>query len=919
MEDMIRDDRSKRLLNRMDRSYRLLMLALPRPFRHRFGQDLAEAFRDQCRFELESARGLRSLLRLAIRAYIDLLGTALHERIGFGRRGRSRASASKNRLRLAAITKEANMRFPLELRVALRGLFKRPGFSTAVILSLALGIGANSAVFSVVDGVLLNPFPYPDPQRLVVLGSVFPKSGDQERYAEALSPPEYLDVSEGVSSLERLTCYFVSNLNVVFKQEPRRVFGARMWGDPLKTFAMQPALGRGFSSEELQGRRPAAIISHRLWQSMFAGDPQVVGTVIQVNRGPVPIIGVLPARLYLYETDLWMPIESEASTQSRGSRGMGLMARLKSDASLLEANAELEVLSRRIESAYSAEHPEYGGWSLRAESWDKAYSKALGEQGFAVPNLPGISLILMGAVGFVLLVACANVANLMLARADSRRSELAVRAALGAGRRRIAALALSESLLLSAAGGLLGLALAASLLPALLSLAPTIPSGVEVGLDWRACLFTLAISLATALAVGSAPALRETRGDVYRGLKLSGRTATGSSGRLNNTLIAVEVAFSLTLLVGAGLLLQSLWRLASVEPGFDSRDLLAARVSLSRQAHDRQSAGAFFQTLEQRIGELPGVRVVGATSQYPPIHFRRVRFSSEFGGSQEEESFRMAYLTAASPGYFEAMGIDKLRGRSIEDADRADSPAVAVISRAAAQRYFSGRDPLGERIRFSPQEPPIRIVGVVEDVRNRGPGVAPEPEFYLPSTQVLQGWSQLFLIVRGEGDPTVLLPALREQVRKLDPSQPVHSIRRVEEVYASTIAPQQTAASLLGFFALAGVLLAAFGIYSVVSYSLSRRRSELGLRIALGATGRRILASCLAGALRPLLAGLALGAAASVGLSRVLTSLLFEVEAGDPLTLATVCALLLAIGLAASLGPARRASRIDPARTLRDQ
>ncbi len=905
----IREKRRREFLDSCEARYRLLLRLLPSPFRARFQEDLARAFRDQCRFELDSAGGPRGMLRLWSNAIMDVAATAWRER-GELRSDLRRSQGSFARDRLAK-RRSGNMHSLIQdVRYSVRTLLKRPGFLAAVVLSLGLGIGANSAVFSIVDGAVLNPLPYPQADRLMMLGVSFPRLNQELDFIEILSPAECADIQQGVDSLEHFTVFDLGNRNISGGDRPQRVFTALVWGDPFKTFAMQPAAGRGFSQEELEGKAPAAIISYRTWQTVYGGDAQVVGKPIRINGQPVPLVGVMPPRLYMINSDLWLPMGVSPQRFPRKARQFNVLARLKEGADAAKANAELEVLARRVEQQYVQEMEEYRDWRLQALS----YAAALGQQSSQVSG------ILLGAVAFVLLVACANVANLLLSRTARRRKEMAIRAAVGAGTFRICRPLVIESVLLALLGGAFGLGLTYVTLPFLLTLTPQLPAGFEVSVNLRVLAFTLAASLLSGLLFGLAPAFRAAGFSFSHTLKSDARSTGGlRNRRIGNFFVMAQVALALLLLAGAGVMTRSFMRLSGVDPGFDTANLLVMRITLPRETYSGEAVNDFFSGLAQRVRQLPGVREAGIVSQYPPFAFYDREFQSETGASSSEDRLKNVYATIADEGLFKALAIPAVQGRLIEKTDTAVSPPVAVLNQAAAERFFPGTDAVGQRIRFGPRDQWIEIVGVARDVRNRGLQEASQPEAYVSMAQMGGVWNQLFLVVRTESEPMGILPTIRQEVASIDPDQPVYGIQTIGNGFASTLAQERLGMAMLGMFSAIATLLAVVGIYGVVSYNVNQRRQEMGLRLAIGADRSRIVTMVVGRTSRFLLAGTVVGLLAAIALGGFISSFLFEVSPSDPATLAAVSLLLLAIGLAASLIPAIRAGRVDPAETLRSQ
>jgi putative ABC transport system permease protein len=826
------------------------------------------------------------------------------------------------RLRLRARTdagptpraREGRMRTVLQdLGYAVRTMRRSPSFSLVVAATLALGIAANTVVFSAVDGVVLNPFPFPEPKRLVGVGTEYPRLGEELGFFENLSPAEYLDIRSGARGLRDVVAWDMGNRQLTFGDATENVFTAFWWGDAFPTLGVQPAVGRGFMAEEIARAERVAILSHRLWTTRFGGSRSLVGETVLVNGEPYTVIGIMPPRTLIYGTELWIPMPFGAEVFPRARRQFQVLARLAPGTTLEAANTELGVLSRRIEQEHGAEHPEYAGFRMAAMTWTA----------INVRQLRPAALILMGAVGFVLLLVCANVANLLLARGATRGRELAVRAALGAGGGRLLRQLLTESVLLALMGGVLGVALGYLGLRGVRGMIATtgLPVPGEMALNGRVLLFSVIVVLGAGLAFGLMPALRALRFDLQRMLQDEGRsTAGGSRLRLQRFLVGVEVALALVLLVGGGLLVRSFIRLQAVDPGFRAQDVLTMRLTLPRERYSEESIGPFFRELVRRVEEIPAVEAAATASQFPPAVFMQSQFWIEGAELGAEGTLPNAHTTLASPGFFEALGVPLLRGRVFDDTDVPTTPRVAVVNEAAARRFFPGADPIGKRIKLGGPDsgsPWYEIVGVVGSTRNRGLDQATEPELFASSSQGTGANNQLFLLVRTRSEPRSVLPAVRAAVRSLDPQQPVYAIRTVEESFAASAVNRRISTVILTIFGVFALVLSAVGIYSVVAYSVSQRTREIGVRIALGAGGAAVRRMIVRQALLPVAVGGALGLAGAIALGRALNSLLFEVTGSDPATLTAVSLLFLGVAVLASYIPARRASRLDPLTALR--
>lgn len=800
-----------------------------------------------------------------------------------------------------------------DLKFAFRVLTKRPAFALITITALALGIGANAIVFGVVDAAVLNPFPFPDIDRLILVGNQFPKMNqDNLGFIESLSAPEYADIKNGVRSLEKVVAFDLGNRQIAGGDRPERVFTGFWWGDGFETVAMPPALGRGFSQEDIRSREPVAIISHRLWQSRFGGDESVVGSTIRINGSPYTLIGIMPKGLLVVGTDLWMPMWAKPEEMPRNRRQFQVMARLEKGSTLARANAELNTLARQVESQYAAEFKEYEGWRLGAARFADVNVRDFQTAGY----------ILMGAVGFVLLLVCVNIANLQLSRAANRRREVAVRTALGAGRFRILGQMLTESLLLALAGGAAGVGLAYAGTPLLAANLPDITSRLgtrAVAVDERVLVFALLLSCVCGIVFGLAPAWQASRMNLQN--VLNAETTRSSSTRatfgLHRIFVAVEVALALVLLVGAALMLNSFLRLTNVNPGFETDNLLAMRLTIPWERYRGDAITQFFETLADRVKALPGVSKSATVLQYPPQVFLSRQFSIVGREQVAEGQLPTVFLTIASHDFFDTLGVPLRAGRGFTNTDSAKSPSVAILNEAAADRYFPGVSAIGQRIRFQGIDREIEIIGIAASVHNRGQDTDPQPEAFISIRQA-EGWSnQHYLLVRTVVPPYDVLPGVREVVTRMDPEQPIYAITTMDEAFASSNTARRIAVASLALFAALALVLASIGIYGVVSYSVAQRTREIGLRMALGAAGGEVRRLVIRQALIPVAAGAAIGLTGAFFLGQVLNSLLFKVDGRDPLTLAATAVLLALVGLLASYLPARRASGVDPAIALR--
>ena len=799
-----------------------------------------------------------------------------------------------------------------DLRFTIRNLLKKPGFTLVVLGSLMLGIGANTLVFSVVDALVLHPFPYPDGKSLVAIGVTFPRLGSEREFVEAISAPEYADITAQSATLERVVAFDLGNRDLGGVAEPQRLFTAFFWGDAFQTLGMRPALGRGFLASEIEQGLPVAVISHRTWQSQFGGDSSIVGQGITVNGQPLTLVGVMPPRLLLLDSDLWLPMWVSPDVLPRNRRQFNVLARVSEGYSLQDVNTELATVAGRVEQTYVGEYPEYEGWRISAEEFTAVWSGLVGSTGF----------VLLGAVGFVLLLACANIASLLLARWAIRQREIAVRAALGAARLRLAQQLLTESMVLALLGGAAGLVLAVAGTGAVVALVPAdlIPGSAEFGLNYRVLVFTIVLSVSSGLVFGLLPALQGSKTDLQQILSSEGgrTTAAGTALRLRQAFIMAQAAIALVLLTGAGLLLKSLGNLRGIDPGFDPANVLTLRITLPRERYQGEDVAVFFDRLVEQVGAAPGVSGAAVASQFPPSQPFDGQFRVEGQDRGVEETLPVTLTTIVSPGYFDVLGIRLMRGRTLTKDDNAAAPPTAVVNQIFARRYFPTDDPVGKRIAGGSQEW-TTIVGVVSDARNRGMDSNAMPELFVPVAQNGGVMNQLHLLTRTQGDALAMLPTVRAVVKSLDPDLPVYAVHTLEGRLASAVAPQRIAAVVLTVLGAVALGLASMGIYGVISYWVTDRTRELGVRLALGAAGREIVAIVMSQIIKLVAVGVLLGLAIAVALSRTLRSLLFNVSGVDIVALAVAVGVLTVVALIAGFVPAVRAARLDPARALRQE
>lgn len=804
-----------------------------------------------------------------------------------------------------------------DLAYGVRGLRRGPGFAAVAVITLGVGIGASTAVFSVVDGVLLEPLPYPEPQELVTIqGRFLPESGFDFPYFP-LSPPEYRDYRQQARSMADVGAYSTIGVTLTGPEgDPQRVQGALVTANLFDVLGVEPILGRSFAADEDVPNGPAVVVlGHALWRSRYGGDPAIVGRSILANGAPAEVIGVMPPGFaYPAESQqIWGTLGLDPASQTnRSSHWLFATGRLAAGVGLAEAEAEMETLM----AAWKAEFPSvHTGHFLILRSLE---DQVVGE---ARPML----LVLLGGVGFVLLVVCANVANLLMARGEARTRELAVRGALGAGRWRLGRQLLTESVILALVGGAVGVGLAWLGVGGLVALgADSIPRAALVQVDGDVLAFCAGVSLLTAVLFGIAPAVQGGRADPGAVLREGGRAGTGgrSRTRFRRGLVAVEVALAVLLVAGAGLLLRSFAELLRVDPGFRAEGVLVAQISLpSTDYPDLPAVAAFHGRLQERLAALPGVRSVSAAGDLPLLE-TPPNVDFEIDGLPPVapgQPARSGDLVFALPGYTEALGIRMVEGRFLEPTDHRDAPPVAVVNRTAAELYWPDRSPLGARIRMSSSEPGPwhTVVGVVEDVLFASLDATPRQAWYLPVSQAPWSARTLYYVVATSGDPARLAPAVRGAIWELDERLPLIRLEPLERVVAASLSRPRFVATLLTGFAAIALLLGAIGIYGVMAFSVAQRARELGIRMVLGARRGQTAWLVVRQGLGLALAGLLLGVPAALGLTRLLGGLLYGVSPTDPLTFGAAALALLAAASLACWLPARRAVRLDPAESLR--
>jgi putative ABC transport system permease protein len=795
-----------------------------------------------------------------------------------------------------------------DVRYGLWMLRRNPGFTLAAILTLSLGIGANTAIFSVVNGVLLSALPYPQPERLAM---ILPGAEGAANY------PTFVDWRDRNQTFHGVAAMYAGAFDLTGGGEPEKIPAADVSANFFHVMGVNLAHGRGFTAEEEQlGNHRVVVLGHSLWQRRFGGYLGILNQTISLNSVPHVVVGIMaPGFRFPENTDIWRPLApDERKRTSRNGLWLQLVGRLKPGVTQTAAQADLELIAKQIADQLRLRHSELSGSGVTImpllEHTVGSISKNL--------------MILFGVVLLVLLIACANVTNLLLARAAVRRREVAVRAALGAGRWRIIRQLLTENMLLAVLGGALGVLLAWWGLRILLALSPAdIPRLDNIHLDALSLWFTLALSLITGLGVGLAPALQATRLELNQALKEGWNGGAGSrrAQRIRGVFIVAEMALTLALLIGAGLLVRSFWRLQQVNLGFRADHLLTLQLDLLRSKYPGWQAVSFYERLQERLAALPGVKAVSATSHILLSEdIDGGGFTIENGPPTEEDPGLS--FASVQPNYFQMMGIQLLKGRAFTAHDTRDSPKVGIVNEMFVNRYFPNEDPIGKRFTFGgPDAQWITIVGVARDTRKQGMDKPIRLESWLPHAQGFEQEPSLSMEValRTTGDPLALSHAAREAVRSLDPDLPIIKIHTMDQVLSEREALRRWNMLLLGLFALVALILAAVGIYGVVSYAVAQRTHEIGIRMALGARGADVLRMVVWRGMSLTLAGVTLGLAVALALTRVMKNLLFEVSATDPATFALIALLLIVVSIIASYVPAHRAAKVDPLLAIRHE
>jgi putative ABC transport system permease protein len=822
-----------------------------------------------------------------------------------------------------------------DLRYGARMLWKSRGFASIAVITLALGIGASAAIFSVVDVVILDPFPYRDHTRLYLVGQSLPKIGVTEQMRA--SGPEFDDLTKR-QIFENVAAWEPVSRNLTGGQEPVRVQPAKVSAEFFSMLGVAPMMGRVILPEDQgpNGER-VLVISHSLWQRRFGGDPNVLGKTVALDDEPYTIVGVMPPKFWFEGNEGWFPFPFDLDKQARRGRQFLVLAKLKPSVTAAQASAELELLARQNEQSFTAANPEYVGRGLYLQPYRE----------WVYGSMRRTSLILFGAVGVVLLIACANIANLLLARAAARGPEISIRAALGAGRLRIVRQLLTESMLLSIIGGMLGVLVAVWGVSAIVAILPpnAIPTGVDIGVDARVLLFTTGASLLTSMIFGLWPALQISRPETQESLKSGAQRTTASrrNRRLQRALVVAEVSLSLVLLVMAGLMLRTFAKLTNVDTGFDTENLLSMRLNRSpAKSEGGKKNAAFFQQLMDRVSTVPGVKGVAVASQMPFDFTEEITIVPDDSAQPSERRPQSLDFRTVSPNYFQVMSIPLLQGEFFTALDAGDPTSaeglakfsgVVVINQAMARHFWPDENPIGKRIKpgspNNPNNPWFVVKGVVADSNQGALDRQVRPEAYFPMGQLAWRYRRMNLAIRTHGNPMNLVNSIQKEIWSVDRDQAAYQIQTLEQMIGASTGGRRFAMSLLGLFAGLALTLAAIGIYGVMSYSVTQRTHELGVRMALGASSRDVKRLVIWQGMRTALLGVLIGLAGAFALTRYMESLLFGVSATrsllfgvsatDPLTFVVIASLLAAIAVIACYIPARRATKVDPMIALRHE
>lgn len=809
-----------------------------------------------------------------------------------------------------------------DLRYGSRLLRKNPGFSVVAVLTLALGIGANTAIFSLVNATLLRPLSYPNPDQIVMVWGTN-AGGFGWRGKSGFSAPNFLDYQQQNQAFAHLATFNGADFTLTGVDDPERIQGARVTAAFFGVLGVKPVIGRTFLREDEQaGQDRVVVLSYGLWQRRFGADPNTIGQTIRLDADSYTVVGVLPQSFdfsipeFFGSKDLWIPAVIPRN-DGRSHNYLPLIGRLNAGVTLRQAQQDMDAITDRLSHEYGS------GMGMLSVKLVSLHEQIVGDTRLVL-------WLLFGAVGFVLLIACANVANLQMARASTRQKEIAIRAALGASRGRVLRQLLTESVLLALIGGALGVLLASGGIRLFTVLGPAgIPRGTTVTIDSVVLVYSLVVSVVTGVLFGLAPALLSTPARLGESLKEGGRISTPGtgSGLLRNLITIAEVALSMILLIGAGLLIRSFVGLLQVDPGFETTNILTIPLELPKYAYpEAAQQAAFYTQLMERVKALPGVVAVGATSELPPTkssHSHGISIEGRPNIDLSNESLAVQDRLA-TPDYFRVMGIPLIAGRAFSEGDTSSGAPVIVINQTFARRFFPGENPIGQHLKFGGAEgsnPWIAIVGVVGDVRASGLHRQPNSEIYLSYQQQnflpYNPLSRMYLVVRTAGDPSSLAPSAFGVMHDLDENLPLPKAQTMEAFLAASIADRRANMILLGLFAVIAVILAAVGVYGVISYSVAQRTREIGVRLALGAQYRDVIRLVVVNGIKPALIGIAIGLGGAVALTRLMASLLFGVTPTDLLTFSAVSVALIIVALVACYLPARRAAKLDPMVALR--
>jgi putative ABC transport system permease protein len=884
-------DPSRRRRSLEERCYSVLLRLYPADFRDRYGRQMADFHRDRIR---EAKHERRSTVPLWFRAIVDVA-----------------ISAGAEHLQTVIPGEPVIRTIRHDLAYAVRGLARRPTFTLIVVATIALGVGANAAIFSVVDGILLKPLPYPDANRVVSFGHQPPHWLASER--------NFLTYHRDVKSFERLAAYTQNAATLTDGDNPERIRIVRATTDFFPALGVKPLIGRTFAADEFVGNPPTAlVISYALWQRRFGADPAIVGKTTSINGVPRTIVGVMPPNFNFPRatTDVWSPMPpfSSDSLGGKGNHYLFMVGRLNPRVTVQSAFAEASIVAKGImadnSDIYSPKVP--------------LAPQLVGVEDQLVGGTRPYLFALLGAVGFVLLIACANVANLLLVRGESRQREMAVRSALGASRFRLLSQSLTESILLATIGGAIGLLFAWGGDRALVALAPSsIPRLEEIGIDWRVLVFCASTAMVTGLLIGVVPGWRAASGRTADVLKAGGRSAGSVASRvLRSALVIAEMTLAVVTLAGAGMLVRSLWHLQSNDLGFQPKGVLTAKIALPAREYTDQRTEVFFDEALRKLKSLPGVIAAGAVGWLPVVDAGGMWGFEPEGLVSPPGRMPGAVPQQATPGSLQAIGLRLVGGRDFTEADRDGAPLVAIVSEAFAKLAWPGQPALGKRFHLGGPGPLVTVVGIVRDIRARGFADTPEPTMYFAFAQSAKSTfvmpRSMALVVRTTGDAPAMAGSVREAVHSLDKTVPVSEVRTLEDVVGTSISTRKFNTLLLAGFAVLALVLSGIGTYGVISYGVSQRSFEIGVRVALGAGQRSVVALVISEGLRLAAVGLGVGMVVSIVVARAIRAMLVDVSALDLPSLALTATLLVIVALAATLAPAIRALRVSPLDVIRN-